>query len=314
MLHLELIEAAAAAGKDIFCEKPVGGTPEQTRARGGAAREAGVITGVGYNYRWAPLVQYARQLIADGHARRDHQLPRALLLDVRERPARPAVVALPARRGGPRRVDRPAQPRRRPRAHAARPDHARGRARRRRSSASGRCPPRGTHYGRGSADDPRGRGHERGLRGDAVRVRLRRARHVRGEPHDRRAREPDGVRRLRHARGAELEPRAAQRAAGLPRRGRAAHRLPHGVRRRPLPVPRQLRPRQRERDRVRGPRGDRGLRVPALGRRAAAAPAGLRGRAGVRARAGGAAAVGARAGAGRTCDDGDAARRRCGSA
>jgi predicted dehydrogenase len=66
MLHLELIEAAAAAGKDIFCEKPVGGTPEQTQRAAVLAREAGVITGVGYNYRWAPLVQYARQLIADG--------------------------------------------------------------------------------------------------------------------------------------------------------------------------------------------------------------------------------------------------------
>jgi predicted dehydrogenase len=66
MLHLELIEAAAAAGKDIFCEKPVGGTPEQTERAAQAARDAGVITGVGYNYRWAPLVQYARRLIADG--------------------------------------------------------------------------------------------------------------------------------------------------------------------------------------------------------------------------------------------------------
>jgi predicted dehydrogenase len=66
MLHLELIEAAAAAGKDIFCEKPVGGTPEQTERAAALAREAGVSTGVGYNYRWAPLVQYARQLIADG--------------------------------------------------------------------------------------------------------------------------------------------------------------------------------------------------------------------------------------------------------
>jgi predicted dehydrogenase len=66
MLHLELIEAAAAAGKDIFCEKPVGGTPEQTQRAAQAARDAGVITGVGYNYRWAPLVQYARQLIANG--------------------------------------------------------------------------------------------------------------------------------------------------------------------------------------------------------------------------------------------------------
>jgi predicted dehydrogenase len=66
MLHVELIEAAAAAGKHIFCEKPVGGTPEQTVRAERAARHAGVLTGVGYNYRWAPLVQYARRLIADG--------------------------------------------------------------------------------------------------------------------------------------------------------------------------------------------------------------------------------------------------------
>jgi predicted dehydrogenase len=66
MLHVEMAEAAAAAGKHIFCEKPVGGTPAQTVAAERAARHADVITGVGYNYRWAPLVQYARQLIADG--------------------------------------------------------------------------------------------------------------------------------------------------------------------------------------------------------------------------------------------------------
>src|SRR5213080_4579384 len=66
MLHVELVEAAAQAGKHVFCEKPVGGTPEQTVRAEKAARDAGVITGVGYNYRWAPLVQYARQLISDG--------------------------------------------------------------------------------------------------------------------------------------------------------------------------------------------------------------------------------------------------------
>ncbi|HEX7299881.1 MAG TPA: Gfo/Idh/MocA family oxidoreductase [Solirubrobacteraceae bacterium] len=66
MLHLELIEAAAQAGKHIFCEKPVGGTPEQTVRAERAARRAGVTTGVGYNYRWAPLVRYAQQLIAEG--------------------------------------------------------------------------------------------------------------------------------------------------------------------------------------------------------------------------------------------------------
>ena len=66
MLHVELIEAAAAAGKHVFCEKPVGGTPEQTVRAEKAVRDAGVISGVGYNYRWAPLVRYAAQLIADG--------------------------------------------------------------------------------------------------------------------------------------------------------------------------------------------------------------------------------------------------------
>jgi predicted dehydrogenase len=66
MLHLELVQAVAAAGKAVFCEKPVGGTPEQVLAAALAARAAGVLSGVGYNYRWAPLVQYARELIAGG--------------------------------------------------------------------------------------------------------------------------------------------------------------------------------------------------------------------------------------------------------
>ena len=66
MLHVEIVEAAAAAGKHVFCEKPVGGTPEQTARAAGAARAAGVTTGVGYNYRFAPLVRHAQSLIQDG--------------------------------------------------------------------------------------------------------------------------------------------------------------------------------------------------------------------------------------------------------
>jgi len=65
-VHVELIEAAAAAGKAVFCEKPVGGTPAHVAAAARAAHEAGVTSGVGYNYRWAPLVQYAHELIASG--------------------------------------------------------------------------------------------------------------------------------------------------------------------------------------------------------------------------------------------------------
>jgi predicted dehydrogenase len=66
ILHVEVVEAAAAAGKHVFCEKPVGGTPEQTARAAAAARAAGVTSGVGYNYRFAPLVRYAAELIAGG--------------------------------------------------------------------------------------------------------------------------------------------------------------------------------------------------------------------------------------------------------
>jgi predicted dehydrogenase len=65
-LHVEIVEAAAAARKHIFCEKPVGGTPQQTARAEAAACAAGVITGVGYNFRWAPMVQYAKRLIDEG--------------------------------------------------------------------------------------------------------------------------------------------------------------------------------------------------------------------------------------------------------
>ena len=66
MMHEEIAIAAAEAGKAVFCEKPVGGTPNQTVRIEAAARRAGVITGVGYNYRWAPLVQHAKALIESG--------------------------------------------------------------------------------------------------------------------------------------------------------------------------------------------------------------------------------------------------------
>lgn len=66
MLHVPMIEAATAAGKAVFSEKPIGGKPEQTLAAFHAATAAGVPTGVGYNYLWAPLVIHARNLIESG--------------------------------------------------------------------------------------------------------------------------------------------------------------------------------------------------------------------------------------------------------
>jgi len=66
MLHVPMIEAACAAGKAVFSEKPIGGKPEQTVQAYRLAQAAGVATGVGYNYLWAPLVLHARELIASG--------------------------------------------------------------------------------------------------------------------------------------------------------------------------------------------------------------------------------------------------------
>lgn len=65
-MHLEINRAAAAAGKHILCEKPVGRFPEETLLSHEAARAAGVLTFVGFNYRWAPVVQYARRLLQEG--------------------------------------------------------------------------------------------------------------------------------------------------------------------------------------------------------------------------------------------------------
>lgn len=66
MLHVDVVEATAAAGKPVFCEKPVGGTPGQTARATAAARQSGVLSGVGYNFRWAPVVRYAAELISSG--------------------------------------------------------------------------------------------------------------------------------------------------------------------------------------------------------------------------------------------------------
>ncbi len=65
-LHREIAEAAALAGKHIFCEKPVGRFPAETVAIARAAKRSGILSFVGYNYRWAPMVLHARDLLRAG--------------------------------------------------------------------------------------------------------------------------------------------------------------------------------------------------------------------------------------------------------
>ena len=60
------VEAAARAGKHIYCEKPVGRGLADTRRAVTAVAAAGVLSSTGYNYRHLPVVRYCRQLLQEG--------------------------------------------------------------------------------------------------------------------------------------------------------------------------------------------------------------------------------------------------------
>jgi predicted dehydrogenase len=65
-LHREIGVALARAGKHIWIEKPVGLTADDARAVADAVKAAGVQGAVGFNYRNAPAVAAAREMIAAG--------------------------------------------------------------------------------------------------------------------------------------------------------------------------------------------------------------------------------------------------------
>ena len=67
--HAEIAIAALAAGKHVFCEKPLATTvaeAERMAAAAASAEAAGVLSMVGFNYRRVPALALARQMIADG--------------------------------------------------------------------------------------------------------------------------------------------------------------------------------------------------------------------------------------------------------
>jgi predicted dehydrogenase len=65
-LHREMGVTLARAGKHVWVEKPVGLTSDDARAVADAVRQAGVQGTVGFNYRNAPAVAAARELVASG--------------------------------------------------------------------------------------------------------------------------------------------------------------------------------------------------------------------------------------------------------
>ncbi len=65
-LHRPMALAAIAAGKAVWCEKPLAPTTLEALEMTRAAEAAGVPTAVGFNYLRNPLVRFARELIAGG--------------------------------------------------------------------------------------------------------------------------------------------------------------------------------------------------------------------------------------------------------
>ncbi len=64
--HLEAVAAAAAAGKDVVCEKPLAVTFADALAARDAAQQAGIRNAVGFNYRRLPALSLLAELVAAG--------------------------------------------------------------------------------------------------------------------------------------------------------------------------------------------------------------------------------------------------------
>jgi predicted dehydrogenase len=64
--HTDQVIVSAAAGKQIFCEKPLALRRDHAERMFGACRDAGVVLAVGHNRRFWPSMQALREITASG--------------------------------------------------------------------------------------------------------------------------------------------------------------------------------------------------------------------------------------------------------
>jgi myo-inositol 2-dehydrogenase/D-chiro-inositol 1-dehydrogenase len=72
--HPEVIQAAAAAGKHVFCEKPIAPDLPRIDQALAAVRRAGVLLQVGFNRRFDANFRRVRQAVVQGEIGEPHQL------------------------------------------------------------------------------------------------------------------------------------------------------------------------------------------------------------------------------------------------
>ena len=77
----EVVLGAAAAGKHVVCEKPLGVSATDAAAMLDACRTAGVFHGLAAGYRWSPAVRAIRALIDDGELGAIRSIRASFMLD-----------------------------------------------------------------------------------------------------------------------------------------------------------------------------------------------------------------------------------------
>jgi len=99
--HAEPCIAAAAAGKHLLCEKPLGRNAEESRLMLDAAVAAGVKHMVAFNYRFVPAIRQVRELIDSGRLGRIYHF-RAIYLQewIMPQYGTPAIWRLNKREAG----------------------------------------------------------------------------------------------------------------------------------------------------------------------------------------------------------------------
>src|SRR2546425_7152735 len=65
--HRELVSAAIAAGKAVYCEWPLGRDLDDARAMAALAADQGAHTVVGLQARQAPAIEFVQELLSDGY-------------------------------------------------------------------------------------------------------------------------------------------------------------------------------------------------------------------------------------------------------
>ncbi len=99
-VHADPCIAAAEHGKHVLCEKPLAVSAPEARRMLDAVRKAGVKHAICFNYRFAPAVRLARDIVDRGYLGRVHDVRIRYLQDHQANPLKPLPFKMVPGRSG----------------------------------------------------------------------------------------------------------------------------------------------------------------------------------------------------------------------